>query len=154
MQIVTLPTGPSGNSCVHNQSHNLTVRTLCLPGQDRHVWIVVTGTGEIDLAYTLVRLQYLQTILDSIAKSKRFDEFTFLFDFKHLTDFVDMATIRQFGKFMEHNHDLFVAKLTKSHVLLRRTIWRLVLNALLLFRKPVKQVLVDSIDPDIYAALA
>jgi hypothetical protein len=114
----------------------------------------VTGTGEIGLDYTLARLDYLQTVLDSIAKSKRFKKFTFLFDFKQLTDFVDMATIRQFGKFMEHNHDLFVAKLTESHVLLRRTIWRFVLNTLLLFRKPVKQVLVDSIDADIYAALA
>ena len=89
--------------------------------------------------------------MDNI-KTKPNLQFTFIFDFRNLIDFVDYQTIFKFGKFMNQNKPFFETRLCKSHLLLKYWSWRATVKLLFVAFPPTKEV--DfNIDDDIDNAI-
>ena len=118
---------------------NIQIHTKRLVGSKNHVYIHMVGTGEVKLDLVLEKMKELQEIMDNI-KTKPNLQFTFIFDFRNLIDFVDYQTIFKFGKFMNDNKPFFETRLRKSHLLLKYWSWRATVKLLFVAFPPTKEV--------------
>ena len=130
---------------------DIQIYTKRLVGSKNHVYIHMVGTGKVKLELVLEKMKELQDIMDNI-KTKKNLQFTFIFDFRNLIDFVDYSTIFKFGKFMNQNKPFFETRLRKSHLLLKYWSWRATVKLLFVAFPPTKEV--DfNIDQDIDNAI-
>jgi ACT domain-containing protein len=120
------------------QDIQIRVRRISGEGQ-HHVWIHMVGKGNVRMEYVMEKMEELQKHLDNIAK-KPMLQFTFVFDFRHLYDFADFATLYKFGAFMNKNKQLFERRLRMSYLLLRYWTWRASVKTLFFAFPPTKEV--------------
>lgn len=118
---------------------DIKIHTKRLVGSKNHVYIHMVGTGKVKLELVLEKMKELQEIMDNI-ETKPNLQFTFIFDFRNLMDFVDYQTIFKFGKFMNQNKPLFDKRLRKSHLLLKYWSWRATVKLLFMAFPPTKEV--------------
>lgn len=104
-----------------------------------HYWVVMQGKGNVSPERTVECIAKLQKEIDELP-SVHMSRFTFVFDFRELKDFVGLASLYSFAKFMKDNHGFFKLYLLKSHVLLNKPGWKKVLNMLFLVAKPASPV--------------
>ena len=125
--------------------------TKRLVDEKNHVFIHMIGTGRVKLDLVLQKMKELQEIMDNI-ETKPHLQFTFIFDFRNLMDFVDYQTVFKFGKFMNDNKPLFEKRLRRSHLLLKYWSWRATVKLLFMAFPPTKEVVFD-IDENIDEAI-
>ena len=117
-----------------------------------HFWVVMQGKGNVSPDRTVECIAKLQKEIDALP-SVYMSRFTFVFDFRELKDFVGLASLYSFAKFMKDNHDFFKLYLLKSHVLLNKPTWKKMLNMLFVVAKPASPVDFE-IDQDVLAKLS
>jgi hypothetical protein len=130
---------------------DIRIDTKIINNQQNHVWIHMVGTGSVTLKLVMEKMDDLQNILDNMAQVPDL-KFTFVFDFRMLDEFAELATLKKFGSFMKFNQPLFERKLNQSYLLLRKFIWRMVVKTLFTFYRPTQPVEFD-IPPEIDKAL-
>lgn len=117
---------------------NIEISTKTIESKN-HVWLHMVGTGVVNMNLVVEKMAELQDILDNMARVKDL-EFTMVFDFRNLQDFCDRETIMQFADFMKHNKPVFESKLRLSYLLLRKLLWKWVVQVLLFVSPPTKTI--------------
>lgn len=125
------------------RTEKIEIHTKRIVGEGRHhVWIHMIGRGCVTVDLVMDKMDELQDILDNMGKVPAL-QFTFVFDFRDLQDFVDKSTIFKFGAFMKRNTTFFEDRLRKSYLLLKNWSWRMTVKALFFVFPPTKDVLYD-----------